>query len=75
MAKKTLAERADALPQGITPLLTMAQLQAYYGVSDWTVRQWMKAGCPTAPIAVRGVRFDLNAVRAWMADGTAHAAA
>lgn len=64
----TLAERAETLRTvGVTPLLTTAQLQARYGVSNWTVNEWVKAGCPVEPTAMRGRRFDLEAVRAWMA--------
>ncbi|MFI8104749.1 hypothetical protein [Streptomyces sp. NPDC086023] len=65
----TLAERAETLRSvGVTPLLTTAQLQARYGVSNWTVNEWVKAGCPVEPTAMRGRRFDLEAVRRWMAD-------
>lgn len=65
----TLAERTEVLrPVGVTPLLTTAQLQARYGVSNWTVNEWVKDGCPVEPTAFRGRRFDLDAVRAWMAD-------
>lgn len=58
------------LPAGISPLLTRSGLAAYYEVSLWTVNQWMQRGCPTEPIAVRGPRFDLDRVRAWMAANT-----
>lgn len=61
-----LAERAEALrPVGISPLLTTAQLMAYYGVSDWTVNGWVKRGLPTEPMASRGRRFDLAVCHAW----------
>jgi phage terminase Nu1 subunit (DNA packaging protein) len=68
MATQTLAERVDILrPTGVTPLLTTAQLMARYGVSNWTVNEWVKAGCPLEPTAFRGRRFDLDRVRAWHA--------
>ncbi|MFB6517473.1 hypothetical protein [Streptomyces sp. NPDC056401] len=64
----TLAARAEVLePTGLAPLLTTAQLQARYGVSNWTVNEWVKAGCPLEPTAFRGRRFDLARVRDWMA--------
>lgn len=69
MATMTLADRAEILrPVGITPLLTTEQLMARYGVSNWTVNEWVKNGCPLEPTAFRGRRFDLDRVRAWMAD-------
>ncbi|MFJ9644974.1 helix-turn-helix transcriptional regulator [Streptomyces sp. NPDC101206] len=64
----TLADRAEILqPTGLTPLLTTAQLQALYGVSNWTVNQWVQQGCPIEPTTFRGRRFSADAVRAWMA--------
>ncbi|MBL1107390.1 hypothetical protein JK361_22750 [Streptomyces sp. 5-8] len=69
MATQTLAERTEILaPTGLSPLLTTAQLMARYGVSNWTVNEWVKAGCPVEPTAFRGRRFDLAAVQAWMAE-------
>lgn len=72
----TLTERVTVLaPVGIAPLLTTAQLQARYGVSDWTVRQWVMQGLPTVRLrGIRGVRYDLAAVEAWMAEPFANAA-
>ncbi|WKV74256.1 terminase small subunit [Streptomyces sp. PCS3-D2] len=65
----TLAERTEVLRDvGVAPLLTTAQLMARYGVSNWTVNEWVKDGCPVEPTAFRGRRFDLDAVRAWMAE-------
>ncbi|MFE9372315.1 hypothetical protein ACFYM2_21445 [Streptomyces sp. NPDC006711] len=65
----TLAERAETLrTTGLAPLLTTAQLMARYGVSNWTVNEWVKNGCPVEPTAFRGRRFDLEAVRTWMAE-------
>ncbi|MEU9760236.1 hypothetical protein AB0D98_10810 [Streptomyces sp. NPDC047987] len=64
----SLADRTEALRVvGLTPLLTTAQLQARYGVSNWTVNEWVKAGCPVEPTVFRGRRFDLDKVAAWMA--------
>ncbi|MET9098338.1 hypothetical protein [Streptomyces antibioticus] len=68
MATQTLAERIETLrPTGLSPLLTTAQLMARYGVSNWTVNEWVKRGCPVEPTAFRGRRFDADAVRTWMA--------
>jgi phage terminase Nu1 subunit (DNA packaging protein) len=68
MATQTLAERVETLrPTGLAPLLTTAQLMARYGVSNWTVNQWVIKGCPLAPTAFRGRRFDLAQVEKWMA--------
>ena len=65
----SLADRTEALRAvGVTPLLTTAQLQARYGVSNWTVNEWVKAGCPVEPTVFRGRRFDLEKVAAWMAN-------
>lgn len=76
MAAKTLTERSTALAAvGLKPLLTPTLLADFYGVSDWTVRQWVKQGCPTEPIRVgRGQRFDVDKVQAWMAEPLADAA-
>ncbi|MFJ3834505.1 helix-turn-helix transcriptional regulator [Streptomyces sp. NPDC090054] len=64
----TLAARSETLrPTGLTPLLTTAQLMARYGVSNWTVNEWVKNGCPVEPTAFRGRRFDLDNVQRWMA--------
>lgn len=66
MPKK--AERRVPLPAGLLPLLSQKELETYYGVSDWTVLQWIEAGMPVEPFGARGRRFDLNEVRAWMAE-------
>ncbi|MFE2019839.1 hypothetical protein ACFW9O_17565 [Streptomyces sp. NPDC059499] len=64
----TLAERTETLRTvGLAPLLTTVQLQARYGVSNWTVNEWVKDGCPVEPTRFRGRRFDLDKVAAWMA--------
>ncbi|MCQ6250858.1 terminase small subunit [Streptomyces malaysiensis] len=75
MATQTLAERAETLrPTGLTPLLTTAQLMARYGVSNWTVNEWVKRGCPVEPTPFRGRRFDLECVKAWIAEDLAQTA-
>ncbi|MGI3198465.1 hypothetical protein ACRJ4B_15915 [Streptomyces sp. GTA36] len=76
MATQTLAERSQTLaPTGLSPLLNTAQLMALYGVSNWTVNEWVKRGCPVEPTAFRGRRFNPDAVRAWMAAQSAASAA
>lgn len=68
----TKAERAVPLPAGLVPLLSQPQLETYYGVSDWTVLQWIKDGLPVEHIKTGGAtpqrKFDLAAVRAWHAE-------
>lgn len=70
----TKADRRAPLPAGLIPLLTQKQLETYYDVSDWTVLQWIEAGMPVEPMKTTGNqqriqrRFDLNEVRAWMAE-------
>lgn len=66
MPKK--ADRVTPLPAGLLPLLSQPQLETRYGVSDWTVTQWVKAGMPVEPFAAGGRRFDLPKVVAWMAE-------
>jgi phage terminase Nu1 subunit (DNA packaging protein) len=71
MPKKS--DRRVPLPAGLLPLLTQPELETYYGVSDWTVLRWIEAGMPVEPMKVTGTqkaarRFDLNQVKAWMAD-------
>ncbi|MFD9306100.1 hypothetical protein ACFWCB_26185 [Streptomyces sp. NPDC060048] len=64
----TLAARAETLrPAGLTPLLTTEQLMALYGVSNWTLNEWVKRGCPVEPTPFRGRRFDLQHVQTWIA--------
>jgi hypothetical protein len=65
MPKKS--DRLAPLPAGLIPLLSQPQLETYYGVSDWTVLQWIKKGMPVEPFASGGRRFDLPKVEAWMA--------
>ncbi|MEU9578827.1 hypothetical protein [Streptomyces chilikensis] len=72
----TKADRQSDLPDGLVPLLTQRQLETYYNVSDWTVRQWEKAGMPVEYLAPTGKaryvcrRYDLAQVRAWHAAST-----
>lgn len=71
MATTSLTERVEVLaPTGLHPLLSTAHLQARYGVSNWTVNEWVKRGCPVEPTAFRGRRFDLAKVERWMAEPT-----
>lgn len=68
MTAQTLAERSEILaPTGLQPLLDTAQLRAYFGVSAWTVNEWRKAGCPMDRIPGGRRRFNLAAVKAWLA--------
>jgi phage terminase Nu1 subunit (DNA packaging protein) len=69
----TKSDRRVPLPAGLLPLLTQPELETYYGVSDWTVLKWIEAGMPVERLRRTGQkkevrRFDLNAVKAWMAD-------
>ncbi|MFF9124399.1 hypothetical protein ACF09J_13995 [Streptomyces sp. NPDC014889] len=76
MATQTLAERTETLAAvGLSPLLTTAQLMALYGVSNWTVNEWVKRGCPVEPTAFRGRRFNPDRVRTWMAEQSAQLSA
>lgn len=76
MASKTLPDRVTILsPAGLEPLLTNAQLQAYYGVSNWTVNQWVQKGCPLEPTPFHGRRFDLGRVKSWIEQEAAREAA
>ncbi|MFI1472094.1 hypothetical protein [Streptomyces wuyuanensis] len=76
MATQTLAEREEILrPTGVTPLLKTGELMAHYGVSNWTVNEWVKDGCPVEPTKFRGRRFDLDKVRAWHAEAAPSLAA
>jgi hypothetical protein len=72
MPKK--ADRVTPLPAGLVPLLTQKQLETRYGVSDWTVLQWIEDGMPEEPFRGRGRRFDLAKVEAWHAEQDALAA-
>lgn len=67
----TKAERITPLPAGLSPLFTKDELATYFRVSEWTVRQWVKAGCPTVPMDLEGarerLRFELAEVRQWHA--------
>ncbi|MFB8242040.1 hypothetical protein ACFC58_36445 [Kitasatospora purpeofusca] len=52
------------------PLLKQWQVQEHYGVSDWTVNSWVRKGCPVEYLPNGHRRFDLDAVRAWVAAQT-----
>lgn len=68
MATQTLAERSKTLaPTGLEPLLTTDELRAYFGISAWTVNEWRKAGCPMERIPGGRRRFNLAAVKEWLA--------
>ncbi|SDL33930.1 hypothetical protein [Streptomyces indicus] len=69
MPKKT--DRVTTLPGGLVPLLTQREIETYYGVSDWQILQWIKAGMPTEPFAGRGRRFCLEKCERWHAEQTA----
>ena len=76
----TKSDRRVPLPAGLLPLLTQPELETYYGVSDWTVLKWIEAGMPVERLKKTGQkkevrRFDLTAVKAWMADQDQMAAA
>lgn len=67
------SDRRVPLPDGLLPLLTQRELETYYDVSDWTVLKWIEAGMPVERLKATGQRkevrrFDLPAVKAWMAD-------
>ncbi|MFF2954295.1 hypothetical protein ACFVVU_23495 [Kitasatospora sp. NPDC057965] len=50
------------------PLLKQVQVEEHYGVSDWAVNQWVRRGCPVEYLPNGHRRFDLDKVRAWMAE-------
>ncbi|MFE6866056.1 hypothetical protein ACFVFS_05830 [Kitasatospora sp. NPDC057692] len=51
------------------PLLKQRELQEHFGVSDWTVNSWIRRqGCPVEYLPNGHRRFDLDKVRAWMAE-------
>lgn len=69
----TKASRRVPLPAGLVPLLTQAELETFYRVSDWTVLKWIKRGMPVEPMkSATGEkqerRFDLEQVKAWHAE-------
>lgn len=71
MPKKS--DRIVPLPAGLVPLLSQPQLETYYGVSDWTVMKWVKAGMPVKRLRTEGStqetrRFDLTEVERWHAE-------
>jgi phage terminase Nu1 subunit (DNA packaging protein) len=69
----TKSDRRVPLPAGLLPLLTQPELETYYQVSDWTVLRWIEDGMPVERLRTTGQkkqvrRFDLHAVKAWMAE-------
>lgn len=46
--------------------LTRQELCARLKVSDSTVRRWHLDGVPHTPVGVRGKRYDLAEVKAWL---------
>lgn len=67
MATQTLAERTETLrPIGLSPLLTTDELMAHYGVSNWTVNEWLKKGCPVERLPGGRRRFNQADVKAWL---------
>ncbi|MFD6620005.1 hypothetical protein [Streptomyces sp. SGAir0957] len=70
MPKKS-DRQVGALPAGLVPLLSQREIETYYGVSDWQILQWIKAGMPTVPYAGRGRRFNLPDCEAWHAANAA----
>lgn len=68
-------DHVTELPGDLAPLLTLRQLETYYGVSNWTVYKWIRAGMPTVPMFAEGRkrqrRFDLSAVQRWHAEHSA----
>jgi len=69
MASQTLAERAEILaPTGLTPLLNTDELRAYFGIGLWQVNQWRQKGCPMERMPGGRRRFNLAAVKAWLAE-------
>ncbi|MDH6116848.1 phage terminase Nu1 subunit (DNA packaging protein) [Kitasatospora sp. GAS204A] len=53
------------------PLLKQTELETYYGVSAWLVNKWVRDGCPVERLRSGQRRFDLAAVKAWHAEGSA----
>lgn len=59
---------ASTLPPGLLPLLKQPQIEEYFGVSNWTVNEWIKAGMPVVWLKAgkrRLRRFNLAAVQEW----------
>ena len=65
--QRTKHERRVSLPAGLVPLLTQREIETYYGVSDWQIRQWREAGMSDEPFAGQGRRYDLAKCQAWHA--------
>lgn len=59
--------RPQALPKQLMPVRAYARVK---GVSEGTLRTWIKAGMPTVP-AKRGVRVNVPAAEEWIQAGGA----
>ena len=46
--------------------LNRQDLASALRVSDSTIARWLRAGLPHTPVGVRGKRFNLAEVRAWL---------
>lgn len=65
---EVMGPAASTLPPGLVPLLKQPQIEEYFGVSNWTVNEWIKAGMPVVWLKAgkrRLRRFDLTAVQDW----------
>lgn len=51
--------------ENMNKLVTIAELQEYYGVSRQTIYDWRKLGLPEIKVS-RVVRFDLDEVKTWV---------
>lgn len=75
MTTQNFAERTEILrPAGIAPLLTTAELRAHYNVSNWTVNEWRKKGCPFERLPGGIRRFNLAKVQEWLSSQSEDAA-
>lgn len=48
------------------PLMKQKGIEDHFAVSDWTVNQWVRKGCPVERLPNGHRRFDLDSVKAWM---------
>jgi hypothetical protein len=65
---EVMGPAVSTLPPGIVPLFKQPQIEEYFGVSNWTVNEWIKAGLPVVWLKAgkrRLRRFNLDAVQAW----------
>jgi len=54
----------ESAPEG---MVNTAKLAVKLGVHPRTIANWRTAGCPCLRISSRGYRYDLAAVRQWLA--------